>query len=45
MLSGIGDSDVLSEVGIQTIVDLKDVGKNLQASQRLSPLILSGSNH
>lgn len=30
MLSGIGDSSVLSQFGIDTIVDLPDVGQNLQ---------------
>lgn len=30
MLSGIGDPDVLSAVGTQTIVDLPDVGTNFQ---------------
>ncbi|KAI8969674.1 alcohol oxidase [Trametes punicea] len=29
-LSGIGDSDVLGPLGIDTVVDLKTVGKNLQ---------------
>ncbi|EIW65340.1 alcohol oxidase [Trametes versicolor FP-101664 SS1] len=29
-LSGIGDSDVLGPLGINTLVDLKTVGKNLQ---------------
>lgn len=32
MLSGIGDSDILSAAGVQVIVDLPDVGKNMQAS-------------
>ena len=30
MLSGIGDSALLNQSNIQTIVDLPDVGKNLQ---------------
>lgn len=30
MLSGIGDSSALSALGIDTIVDLPDVGQNLQ---------------
>lgn len=29
-LSGVGDSNVLSKLGIETVVDLPDVGKNLQ---------------
>ncbi|KAK0217272.1 glucose oxidase [Armillaria fumosa] len=29
-LSGVGDSDVLGPLGIQTYIDLKTVGKNLQ---------------
>lgn len=32
MLSGIGDSMHLSKVGIKTIVDLCDVGRNLQVT-------------
>lgn len=32
MLSGIGDTSVLSSVGVETIVDLPDVGQNLQVS-------------
>lgn len=35
MLSGIGDSSVLSSFGINTIVDIPDVGQNLQVCRRL----------
>lgn len=33
LLSGIGASSELSKVGIQTNVELKDVGKNLQVCE------------
>ena len=36
MLSGIGDAQELSSLGIESIVDLPFVGQNLQASYMLS---------
>ena len=30
LLSGVGDASLLSSLGIETIVDLPDVGQNLQ---------------
>jgi choline dehydrogenase-like flavoprotein len=30
MLSGIGDSSTLSNFGIDTLVDIPDIGQNLQ---------------
>ncbi|EIM81860.1 aryl-alcohol oxidase-like protein [Stereum hirsutum FP-91666 SS1] len=44
MLSGIGDPDVLSAVGIQTIVDLPDVGTNFQDHPLLTSVWSVSSN-
>ncbi|KAI9435479.1 aryl-alcohol-oxidase from pleurotus Eryingii [Lactarius indigo] len=44
MLSGIGDSSHLSQFNIQTIVDLPDVGKNLQDHVALPTVFSVDSN-
>ncbi|KAK7043083.1 hypothetical protein VNI00_008437 [Paramarasmius palmivorus] len=41
-LSGIGDSSLLSPLGIQTLIDLKTVGKNLQ-EQSMSAMGAGGN--
>ncbi|KAK7050037.1 hypothetical protein VNI00_005469 [Paramarasmius palmivorus] len=41
-LSGIGDSDTLGPLGIQTLIDLKTVGKNLQ-EQTMNSIGASGN--
>ena len=44
MLSGIGDSTELSQFNIKTIVNLPDVGKNLQDHTLLSNIFSVNSN-
>lgn len=44
MLSGIGDSVVLERLGIRPIVDLPDVGKNLQDHPILSNFFVVNPN-
>nr|XP_026489496.1 glucose dehydrogenase [FAD, quinone]-like [Vanessa tameamea] len=44
MLSGIGEKEHLEKIGIETIVNLPNVGVNLQ-DHMLVPIILSGGNN
>ncbi|KAI0640681.1 hypothetical protein C8Q79DRAFT_434415 [Trametes meyenii] len=43
-LSGIGDSELLSPLGIHTLIDLKTVGRNLQ-EQTLSVVVAQGTDY
>jgi len=44
-LSGIGDSKILGPLGIDTRIDLKTVGRNLQEQVRIHTPILTCLSH
>lgn len=44
MLSGIGDETELSKIGVETVVNISDVGKNLQV-RRHNQISLNKAKH